>query len=90
MDLKTRYVVRGIGKEQTIDSVVKIHTDGDKITKVEDRWNDELPEGAFKTVSVFNPFSWLHCRMLVVLGLELRLVGTVVQVLSGVLRRFLT
>lgn len=48
MNLKTRYVVKGIGKEQTIDSVVKIHTDSDKIAKVEDRWNDQLPDGTFR------------------------------------------
>jgi hypothetical protein len=60
MDLKTRYVVKGIGKEQIIDSVVKIHTNGDRITKVEDRWNDQLPDGAFKNVRIFSPSSWLH------------------------------
>jgi hypothetical protein len=60
MDLKTRYVVKGIGKEQTIDSVVKIHTNGDRITKVEDRWNDQLPDGAFKNVRIFSPLSWFH------------------------------
>lgn len=48
MDLKTRYKIKGIGKEQTIESVVNIHTDGKgKILKVEDKWNNELPEGAF-------------------------------------------
>lgn len=32
---------------------MKIHTDaeGKKIVRVEDRWNDELPEGAFAKVS---------------------------------------
>lgn len=60
LDLKTTYVVKGIGKEQSIASVVKIHTENDKITKVEDRWNDQLPDGAFKNVRVFNPFSWLR------------------------------
>ena len=60
MNLKTSSVVKGIGKEQTIDSVVKIHTEGDKMTKVEDRWNDQLPDGAFKNIRVFSPSSWLH------------------------------
>jgi hypothetical protein len=60
MDLRTRYVVKGIGMEKTITSVVKIYHEGDKITKVEDRWNDQLPGGAFKNVSIFSPFSWLH------------------------------
>jgi len=47
MDLKTLYKVKGLGTEQTIDSKIKIHYEGEKITKVEDRWNDQLPEGAF-------------------------------------------
>ncbi|KAJ4371255.1 hypothetical protein N0V83_004472 [Neocucurbitaria cava] len=47
MDLKTRYVVKGIGKEQTIQSVVAIHLDEQgKISKVEDRWDGKLPDGA--------------------------------------------
>jgi hypothetical protein len=54
MDLKTRYVVKGIGKEQTIQSIVAIHTnaDGTKIVKVEDKWNGELPDSAIKNVRV--------------------------------------
>jgi hypothetical protein len=60
MDLKTKYVVKGVGKEQTISSVVKIYTKGDRIAKVEDRWNDQLPDGAFKNVRVFSPSSWFH------------------------------
>jgi len=49
MDLKTRYKIKGIGSEQIIESVVKIHTDaaGEKIVKVEDRWNDDIPDGPF-------------------------------------------
>ncbi|KAF2651326.1 hypothetical protein K491DRAFT_607186 [Lophiostoma macrostomum CBS 122681] len=47
LDLKTRYVIKGIGKEQTIQSLVAIHLDGEgKIQKVEDKWDGELPEGA--------------------------------------------
>ncbi|KAA8626049.1 SnoaL-2 domain containing protein [Pyrenophora tritici-repentis] len=47
MDLKTRYVVKGIGKETTIESVVAIYTDEQgKISKVEDKWNGKLPDGA--------------------------------------------
>ncbi|EME44959.1 hypothetical protein DOTSEDRAFT_127776 [Dothistroma septosporum NZE10] len=46
LDLKTRYVVKGIGKEQTIASKVLIHQDGDKISKVEDRWDGKLPESS--------------------------------------------
>ncbi|KAF1936959.1 hypothetical protein EJ02DRAFT_386453 [Clathrospora elynae] len=47
MDLKTRYVIKGINKEQTIQSVVAIHLDGQgKIEKVEDKWDGKLPDGA--------------------------------------------
>lgn len=52
MDLKTRYVIKGIGKEQIISSVVAIHLDGQgKIQKVEDKWNGKLPDGAIVNVS---------------------------------------
>ncbi|KAL2352374.1 hypothetical protein BJ546DRAFT_987501 [Cryomyces antarcticus] len=45
MELKTRYVVKGIGKEQTISSIVNIFVDGQgKIQKVEDKWDGKLPE----------------------------------------------
>ncbi|TIA34571.1 hypothetical protein D6C78_06743 [Aureobasidium pullulans] len=46
MNMKTRYVVKGIGKEQTISSVVNIFHEGGKITKVEDKWDGKLPDGA--------------------------------------------
>ncbi len=50
--LSNKYVVKGIGKEQTIDSKVLIHIGSDgKISKVEDRWNDKLPEGVISEVS---------------------------------------
>lgn len=60
MDLKTRYVVKGIGKEQTIQSLILIHTDasGEKIVKVEDKWDGKLPESSIANVSLFSPFSW--------------------------------
>ena len=50
LSLKNSYTVKGINKEQTIDSRVLIYYDEttNKITKVQDRWNDKLPEGAFK------------------------------------------
>jgi hypothetical protein len=50
MDLKTRYVVKGINKEQTIESKINIFHDNGKITKVEDKWDGKLPESAFKDV----------------------------------------
>ncbi|KAF2433372.1 hypothetical protein EJ08DRAFT_647417 [Tothia fuscella] len=50
MNLKTRYVVKGIGKEQTIESVINIFTnaDGSRISKVQDKWDGELPDSGFK------------------------------------------
>jgi hypothetical protein len=67
MDLKTRYKMKGIGSEQTIESVVKIHTDekGERITKVEDKWNGEIPEGAFAKVGLSQLLSpgWWFSRV---------------------------
>lgn len=65
MDLRTRYVVKGINKEQTIDSKINIFYDKDtgKITKVEDKWDGKLPDSSFQNVSVdqlFNPWWWVH------------------------------
>lgn len=64
MDLKTRYVVKGINKEQTIASKVLIHTEGDRIVKVEDKWDGKLPEGGIAQVSsiwqLMSPFWWLR------------------------------
>jgi hypothetical protein len=51
MDLKTRYKVKGIGMEKTIDSKINIYVGKDgKIEKVEDKWNGKLPESAFVDV----------------------------------------
>jgi hypothetical protein len=63
LDLKTRYVVKGIGKEQTIQSLVAIHTDEQgKISKVEDKWDGKLPESGIANVSsafqLLSPFWW--------------------------------
>ena len=65
LDLKTRYVVKGIGKEQTIASKVNIFYDKDsgKITKVEDKWDGQLPDSSFTNVSVgqiLSPWWWMH------------------------------
>ncbi|OAL53830.1 hypothetical protein IQ07DRAFT_640858 [Pyrenochaeta sp. DS3sAY3a] len=47
VDLKAKYTVKGINVEQTIQSVVAIHLDAEgKISKVEDKWNGKLPDGA--------------------------------------------
>ncbi|KAF2812243.1 uncharacterized protein BDZ99DRAFT_383627, partial [Mytilinidion resinicola] len=50
IDMKTKYTVKGINKEQTIESIVNIFTseDGQKIVKVEDKWNGELPDSSIK------------------------------------------
>ncbi|KAK3172983.1 hypothetical protein OEA41_006311 [Lepraria neglecta] len=50
MDLRTRYVVKGISKEQTIDSKINIFYDKatGKITKVEDKWGGKLPDSSIQ------------------------------------------
>ncbi|MCJ1314493.1 hypothetical protein MMC25_008175 [Agyrium rufum] len=50
MDMRTRYVVKGISKEQIIDSKIRIAYDktSGKITKVEDKWDGQLPDSSFK------------------------------------------
>lgn len=61
--MKTRYKVKGIGMEQTISSVVNIFHEGGKITKVQDKWNGKLPEGAIANVSrvqLLNPLWWAY------------------------------
>ena len=65
MDLRTRYVIKGINKEQTIHSKVNIFYDDatGKITKVEDKWDGKLPESSIQNVSVeqvFSPWWWVH------------------------------
>lgn len=48
MNLKNRYVVKGIGKEQTIASVVNIFVGKDgKIEKLQDKWDGKLPDSFF-------------------------------------------
>jgi hypothetical protein len=65
MDLKTRYVIKGIGKEQIISSVVTIQTtaDGSKIEKLQDKWNGELPDSSITNVSfskAISPSWWIN------------------------------
>ncbi|KAK3694169.1 hypothetical protein B0T22DRAFT_373173 [Podospora appendiculata] len=47
LDLRNRYTVKGIKSEQEIASRVRIFVDdaSGRIDKVEDRWNDSLPDG---------------------------------------------
>jgi len=56
MDLRTRYVIKGLGKEQLIQSEVAIHLDAEgKIAKVEDKWDGKLPDS-----SIANAFRHLN------------------------------
>ena len=66
MDLKTRYVIKGLGKEQIISSKIMIGWDETtgKIEKVEDKWDGKLPDSGFADVSdlrdLFNPWWWVR------------------------------
>ena len=65
MDLRTRYVLKGISKEQIIDSKINIFYDkaSGKITKVEDKWDGNLPDSSFQDVSFGRLFTsgwWFH------------------------------
>lgn len=52
LDMTNKYVVKGIKKEQVMNSVVRVFVDPEgKIEKLEDRWNGKLPEGAISDVS---------------------------------------
>lgn len=52
MDLKTRYKVKGIGSEQTIESKIVVTTEGEgesmRVKKLEDRWGGEIQAGPVK------------------------------------------
>ena len=57
MELSNKYVVKGINREQIMNSVVNISIGaGGKIDKVEDRWNDKLPDGSISEVSSISEF----------------------------------
>ena len=63
LDLLTRYKIKGIGKETTISSKVNIYTEGGKITKVEDKWNGNLPDSSIANVSLLQllwPLWWIR------------------------------
>jgi hypothetical protein len=53
LNLSQNYVLKGLGKEVKVDSVVEISTteDGSRITKLHDKWNGELPSGPIRDVS---------------------------------------
>ncbi|CZT14868.1 uncharacterized protein RCC_00805 [Ramularia collo-cygni] len=48
MDMTTRYVVKGINVEKVIVSKILVYLDdaGEKIVKVEDKWNGNMPTSA--------------------------------------------
>lgn len=51
-EMSNKYTVKGINKDQVMDSIIKIHLGSDgKIEKVEDKWNGELPDGPVSSVS---------------------------------------
>ncbi|KAI8722645.1 hypothetical protein NCS52_00408800 [Fusarium sp. LHS14.1] len=48
--LSNKYVLKGLGTEKVMDSVVDIHVGPDgRISRVEDKWNDKLPQGPIAT-----------------------------------------
>ncbi|WPG98932.1 Hypothetical protein R9X50_00173400 [Acrodontium crateriforme] len=55
IDMKSKYVVKGIGKEAIIESKVNIYSADGKIVKVEDKWNGKLPDS-----SIANAFRRLN------------------------------
>lgn len=63
-DLKTRYVVNGLKKEQTILSVVNIYTNSaSKIEKAENKWDGNLPDSSITNISAAQFASlwwWVH------------------------------
>lgn len=55
VNLTNKYVLKVLGTEHTIKSVLQIHLDkDDKITRVVDRWDDKIPDGTFTKVSLDN------------------------------------
>jgi hypothetical protein len=73
LSLKTLYKVKGVGKEQVIDSRVLVHLtpDGQKISKVEDKWNGDVPpDGPFAKVGIhFECLPFFH-GLTIAVGLE--------------------
>lgn len=68
LNMTTRYVVKGINKEQKISSVVNIYLNKEgKIEKVEDKWDGKLPDSSIKDVSsifqLANPLWWMNYSM---------------------------
>lgn len=60
-EMSNKYVVKGIKQEKVIDSVVRLTLGPDgKIDKVEDRWNDKLPDGSVSEVSPTSTLANTH------------------------------
>lgn len=63
--MTTRYVVKGVNMEKVMVSKVLVHLDaaGEKIVKVEDKWDGKLPDSGIANVSspiqYMSPFWWL-------------------------------
>ncbi|KAL0938074.1 uncharacterized protein CTRU02_207805 [Colletotrichum truncatum] len=75
--LKNSYTVKGVKVEQTMDSLVQIEVGDDgKIVKVNDKWNNELPDGAFSQVRVALDESYFTAALAI--AKLLREVGVVV------------
>lgn len=84
MDMKTRYVVKGLGTEKVISSVVEIYIDREnqRIEKVRDMWNGELPEGAVANVSLEFSERGFRCANLVVQAFRRLNATTVPKIVS--------
>jgi hypothetical protein len=71
MDLRIKYVVRGVGVEQLVQSLVSVEVDGEgRVSRVEDRWDGELKEGGIGEVSSIFQFlirvrlgGWLYMEL---------------------------
>ena len=68
MDLKNRYVVKGVGSEKVVDSKILIYTEEGRIRMVQDKWDGSLPEGKVADVScsflllLLVAMSWVEVR----------------------------
>lgn len=78
MNLKTRHVIKGIGKQVTVRSVVNVFTtsDGQKMEKVEDRWDGQVVSVSITNVSMaqlLSPSGGCTTLVLGAFGLELHM-----------------
>lgn len=60
MDLVTKYTVKGVKTEKTMESVIKVWVnDKGLIERLEDQWGGELTDGPIKNASIFSESSQL-------------------------------